>query len=1037
MKQDIKNKKVIQQFTNLTLFLTVVFLLVTSVWATTYQVGPSSSKPYKSIQAVQDLLNPGDVVEVEGNATYPGGVLLSRSGSSSNYITIRGIRVNGKRPLINTTSSQFCVKIEGHFIRLESFELTGSTKAGLGLYGHKLIISDCSIHDCPRDGIMGWGGDGYYASTGDVTLEYTEIYNTGESSTSPYAHQIYMASDEVAYAGSKFRMQYCYIHNGNGGNNVKTRCERNEFYYNWIEGATYHALELIGYADDNPPSPDVREDSDIVGNVIICSNNYACARIGGDGSGDSKGRFRFVNNTFIIPNNGDVIRTYDGVETLEMHNNVIYNKTAASGTTIIDDADGYWVHGRLFKGSNNWVQSGTNSIPGSSEWTNTKLGTDPGFVNAGSNDFRLTSTSPLINQGNPAPTTISSYPFPSPLFPPAYMPPVHTVQTSGNATGRPVNATIDIGAYEYGGSSCSYSISPTTASYGSSGGTGSVTVSTATGCSWTATSNVSWITISSGSSGSGNGSVSYSVAANASTSSRSGTLTIAGQTITISQTGTTACTYSILPSSASFTATGGTGSVAVTAGTGCSWTAVSNVSWVTISSGSSGNGNGSVSYSVVANAGASSRNGTLTIAGQTFNVSQQAAGSSCPTATVGGSWVNNSFTLQNSIFTVVLDATPSDSATNAIVALSNGASTQLTGFACMVLFDSDGKIKVRNGASYGAAITLSYTGGSSYHIRMVVNLSAHTYSTYVTAPGGSELTLASNYAFRNSQSTVSSLNNYGIYVSPADYSGKGTLKVCNFAIAGGDSMPPAISMTAPVNGSTVSGAITLSATASDNVGVAGVQFLLDGVAIGAEDTTSPYSISYNTSSLSASHTFAARARDAAGFSTTSVGVSVTVVSTSTCKTATVNGPWVNTAFAAKTGTFTAQFDATPTNAPTSSVVALSNGANTRHSNFACLVSFGSNGRLTVRNGAAYAAANVVNYVAGQAYHFRMVVNVTTHTYTTYVTPPGGTETLLGSNYAFRTEQSGVTSLNNMGIYVDPPDYSGVGSISVCNFTVAP
>ncbi len=50
------------------------------------------------------------------------------------------------------------------------------------------------------------------------------------------AHQIYMATDESAHPGSVFRMQFCYMHDGAGGNNVKSRSERNEIYYNWIEG---------------------------------------------------------------------------------------------------------------------------------------------------------------------------------------------------------------------------------------------------------------------------------------------------------------------------------------------------------------------------------------------------------------------------------------------------------------------------------------------------------------------------------------------------------------------------------------------------------------------------------------------------------------------------------------------------------------------------------------------------------------------------------------------------------------------------------
>jgi Zn-dependent metalloprotease len=86
------------------------------------------------------------------------------------------------------------------------------------------------------------------------------------------------------------------------------------------------------------------------------------------------------------------------------------------------------------------------------------------------------------------------------------------------------------------------------------------------------------------------------------------------------------CSFSINPTSASYAAAGGSGSVSVTAPAGCAWTAVSNATFITVTSGSSGSGNGTVNYSVASNAGSSSRNGTITIAGQTFTVTQAGTG---------------------------------------------------------------------------------------------------------------------------------------------------------------------------------------------------------------------------------------------------------------------------------------------------------------------------------------------------------------------------------------------------------------------------
>jgi len=167
---------------------------------------------------------------------------------------------------------------------------------------------------------------------------------------------------------------------------------------------------------------------------------------------------------------------------------------------------------------------------------------------------------------------------------------------------------------------CLYSISSASQSFVPSGGSGAVNVTASGACSWTAVSNASWISITSGS-GTGNGTVSYSVAANAGITARTGSMTIAGKTFTVTQSGVS-CTYSITPTSNSVSASGGNGTVSVTALSGCVWTAISNASWLTVTSGSSGNGNGTVAYSVAQNTSTSSRTGTLIIAGQTFTVTQ-------------------------------------------------------------------------------------------------------------------------------------------------------------------------------------------------------------------------------------------------------------------------------------------------------------------------------------------------------------------------------------------------------------------------------
>ena len=94
-----------------------------------------------------------------------------------------------------------------------------------------------------------------------------------------------------------------------------------------------------------------------------------------------------------------------------------------------------------------------------------------------------------------------------------------------------VTVTIDQAARA---STCASSITPAAQTITAAGGAGTVAVTAATGCAWTATSHAAWITVRSGSSGTGNGSVTFDVGANTG-AARSGTLTIAGQTFTVNQ----------------------------------------------------------------------------------------------------------------------------------------------------------------------------------------------------------------------------------------------------------------------------------------------------------------------------------------------------------------------------------------------------------------------------------------------------------------------------------------------------------------------
>ena len=92
-----------------------------------------------------------------------------------------------------------------------------------------------------------------------------------------------------------------------------------------------------------------------------------------------------------------------------------------------------------------------------------------------------------------------------------------------------------------------------------------------------------------------------------------------------------------------------------------------------------------------------------------------------------------------------------------------------------------------------------------------------------------------------------------------------------------DTAPPSVAISAPADGATVSHVVTISATASDNVGVSGVEFFADGVSLGT-DTTAPYSVNWDSTTASNGlHALVAVASDADGNQATSAAVTVNAI----------------------------------------------------------------------------------------------------------------------------------------------------------------
>jgi len=151
-------------------------------------------------------------------------------------------------------------------------------------------------------------------------------------------------------------------------------------------------------------------------------------------------------------------------------------------------------------------------------------------------------------------------------------------------------------------------------------------------------------------------------------------------------------------------------------------------------------------------------------------------GAPCATS-MNSAWANNPFPAQTGMFTVTFDASASASPADTVFGLSNGAATAFTGLATIVRFNVMGAIDARNAGAYAAAASIPYAANMTYRIRLVVNVNAHTYSIFVTPPGGQETTLGMDYKFRTEQNTVTSLNSWAVQVDAPN-----TAKLCNFAV---------------------------------------------------------------------------------------------------------------------------------------------------------------------------------------------------------------------------------------------------------------
>jgi hypothetical protein len=460
------------------LFIVSLLLLAgLNCFATTYEV-----KPNTALDTIAEVpwasLQPGDTVLIYWKPTaYREKWVICRQGTAALPITVRGmLGPNGERPVIDgngaTTPTDLnywnenrgTIKIGGanvpadtmpKYITIENLEIRGAFQGyqftrfngqtqsyaqnAAPIYVEKaenLTIRNCIITD---------GGNGLFIGSSDtdtsrnILVEGNYIYGNGNSG-SAFEHNNYTAAINITFQYNHFGP----LRAGANGVGLKDRSAGLVVRYNWIEGGNRN-LDLVDAEDSTQILNDPTYHKTFVyGNVLIKQDggNNQTTHYGGDSGTTSeyrKGTLYFYNNTIVSTRSGNtvVFRLSTIDETCDARNNIFY--TTAAGTSLAMLAE----TGTLSL-ANNWAKSGWRNsfespfggtVTGGSTFV---TGTSPGFADAANQDFRLVSAGQAVNAGT--------------VLNPAVLPANNVIRQyvkHQSSETRPVDATLDIGAYEF------------------------------------------------------------------------------------------------------------------------------------------------------------------------------------------------------------------------------------------------------------------------------------------------------------------------------------------------------------------------------------------------------------------------------------------------------------------------------------------------------------------------------------------------------------------------------------------------------------
>jgi len=427
----------------LRVFLSFCFALA-SAGATIYEVGPG--QPLSSIGAAPwTTLQPGDEVRIHWRAQpYREKWVLTRQGQENMPITVRGIPgPQGQRPVIEGANAvtapglnywsedRGILKIGGsnvpadlmpRYLVIDGLEFRGANSGNSfttdtgGADQYRLnaagIFVEKGEHITVRNCVFTDNGNGFFVASSDsepsrdILIQGNHFYGNSNVGRN-LEHNTYTAGIGVVYEYNRFGP----VKEGAGGGALKDRSAGTVIRYNWIEGGN-RQLDLVEGEDSSQirNDPSYRE-TYVYGNVLIepaGAGNRQMVHYGGD-NGDAsayrKGVMYFYNNTLVSTrtDRNTMMRISTNDERVDARNNIFYTTLPGSELALLDNA------GRL-ELTNNWIKPGwSNSFEGagfSGVVTGAATfmeGSDPGFMDAGSQDLRLAPGSPLIDAGSVLP----------------------------------------------------------------------------------------------------------------------------------------------------------------------------------------------------------------------------------------------------------------------------------------------------------------------------------------------------------------------------------------------------------------------------------------------------------------------------------------------------------------------------------------------------------------------------------------------------------------------------------------------------------